>query len=139
MLILVGVIAFLIGTALMLAVGAIWYNMAKSEFEEPFRVLCPETMRQADVAIDSRIAARSRFAGHEEDRVIACTRWPERQDCDQRCAVQVPLLGDSRRFQMIAAFGLQPYQLRLFNPRRMTPELYRKLMAQLHQQRTPAA
>lgn len=134
MLALVGVLAFLIGTALFVTVGIVWFYMAKWEFLEAFHVLCPETMQAADIKIDGEIAARTRFAGHEEDRVVACSRWPEREHCDQSCNVEVPLLGDSRYFRQIAAFGLQPHQLRIFNPRRMTPKLYDKLMEQLERQ-----
>ena len=139
MLALLGVFAFLIGTAFFVGVGVIWYRMSLEEFEQPFLVLCPETMKAADIRVDAGIAVRSRFGGHEEDRIVACSRWPEKRDCDQACAAQVQLLGDSRSFQDIAAFGLQPQQLRMFNPRRMTRELYERLCAQLARQGNHAA
>ena len=135
MLALLGLIVFLIGSVFFLSVAAVWYYMAKEEFDQPFLVLCPETMQAADIHIDARRAVATRFAGHEEDKITRCTRRPERAECDEACATQVQLLGDSRSFQKIAAFGLQPHQLRIFNPRRMTIELYNKLMAQLSLQR----
>jgi hypothetical protein len=135
MLALVGVLGVLIGAAFFVSVGAIYYYMAKDEFREPFNVLCPETMQAASVRVDGAYAARTRFAGHEEYQITACSRWPEKHDCDRACSVQVPFLGDSRSFTKIAPYGLQPHQIRIFNPVRMTEPLYDKIREQLARQK----
>jgi hypothetical protein len=60
-------------------------------------------------------------------RLTACSRWPERRDCEQACAAQVPLVGDSRRMTPYTAFGMQPRFLRVNTPVRMSTELYARM------------
>ncbi|HZT59988.1 MAG TPA: hypothetical protein VFA21_15365 [Pyrinomonadaceae bacterium] len=53
-------------------------------------VVCPETRRYVAVELDAAHAAAT--AGEEggpELRLRACTRWPERRDCDQDCVHQI--------------------------------------------------
>jgi len=128
--ILLGFLAFLIGSTLFIGSGVLWYYMAKWEYRQPFHALCPETQQPVDIYVDPAHAARTRFAGHEELVVTSCTRWPERRPCDQACTPQIPLLGDSRRDQTIAAFGTQPSWLKQNTPVQMTKDLYAKVMAQ---------
>ena len=131
MLVALWLVLFLVGSTYFIVCGVMGYFMAKSEFKEPVSVLCPETMQPADVQVDAALAAKSRLVGREELVVTTCSRWPENHNCDQSCTPQVPLLGDSRTRTEIAAFGLQPEQLRINNPVRMTTELYAKMTAQL--------
>lgn len=134
MLVLLGIVLFLIGAAVFVGAGVLWFYMAKWEYREPFSVICPENKQPVEVRVDGDIAARTRFAGHEDLQVTACSRWPEKSECNQACTPQVPLLGDSRRDVKYAAFGLHPRYLRINNPVRMTPDLYEKLTEQLERQ-----
>jgi hypothetical protein len=53
-------------------------------------ITCPETRRPVAVDVDARHAAFSAVrAGKPDLRLTSCSRWPERQDCDQECVLQV--------------------------------------------------
>jgi len=54
-------------------------------------ITCPETLRHEAVEVDAPHAAMTALDGEPELRLRSCTRWPERQDCDQRCLLQVEL------------------------------------------------
>jgi len=127
MLILFWLVLFLFGASLFIGTGVIWYYMAAWEYREPVDIICPETMKSATVEVNGKHAARTRFAGHEELQIAACSRWPDRRECDQACAPQVPIVGDDRTRGQYAPFALQPQFLRVNNPVRMTEEMYRKL------------
>jgi hypothetical protein len=124
MLVIYALLLLVLGASAFLGAGLLWFYMASSEFREPRVIICPETRQPTEVKVDGAYAARTAFAGHEELRVTACSRWPEKQGCDQACAPQIPLVGDARRFTRFAAFGLQPWQLRLNQPVRMSESLY---------------
>ena len=49
-------------------------------------ILCPETLEPAGVEVDALLAARSPDA---DLRLSACSRWPEKADCDQACLAQI--------------------------------------------------
>ena len=49
------------------------------------QVLCPETGRIAIIRIDAVHAAGTSLVDDPELQVSDCTRWPERQDCRQKC------------------------------------------------------
>ena len=127
MLILFGVVTFLVGAAFFLGVPALWASARALQFREPRTIICPETLCGADVTVDGWHAARTELAGRAELRLVACSRWPERQDCNQACAPQLPLVGDDRRLTPYAPFGLEPRFLRINNPVRMSPRLYARL------------
>jgi hypothetical protein len=131
MLTLLGIVAFVIGAAFFVGCAAIWYYMAKSEYREPFKVICPENLKPVEIRVDSTLAARSRFAGHEKIEVSSCSRWPGKADCGQECAPQVSFLGDDRRPVKYAAGGLPPQYLRINNPVQMTRDLYDRIAQQL--------
>jgi len=130
MLILLGVILFLIGAAFFLGVPAAWAYARARQLGEPRTVICPETRRWAQVRADGRQAARAEMAGRPEMPVAGCSRWPQRQDCDQACAPQLPLLGDDRTLTRYAPWALEPRFLRINNPLRMSPALYARMGAE---------
>jgi hypothetical protein len=136
MLVLLGITAFLVGAAFFVGCALLWYYMAKSEYREAFNAICPETLQPAEIKVDGKLAARTRFGGREKLEVAECSRWPERKQCNQACTPQVPFLGDSRRKVKYAAFGLPPRFLRINNPVRMTREIYDQLTEQLERTRT---
>lgn len=129
MLVLLGIAAFLVGAMLFVGAAMVWYSMAEQEYREPFKVICPETLQPVQISVNGTLAARTRFVGREKLEVTACSRWPERSECDQSCVPQVPFLGDSRCLTNIAAF------LRINNPVQMTRELYDRIQEQLRRQR----
>jgi hypothetical protein len=53
-------------------------------------VTCPETTAPAAVDVDAVFAAMSQASlGSPVLRLVACSRWPERQDCGQACLAQI--------------------------------------------------
>ena len=44
-------------------------------------IVCPETFQPAAVKVDARRAAKL--------RLDACSRWPDREGCDQACLAQI--------------------------------------------------
>jgi hypothetical protein len=52
-------------------------------------VVCPETRKFVAVELDAAHAAATAGEGGPELRLRACTRWPERKDCDQACVHQI--------------------------------------------------
>ncbi len=131
MLALLGIAAFLIGAAFFIGIAAVSYMSAKREYLEPFSAICPETHNPVEIRVNGERAAKTRMAGHEQIEISACTRWPERSDCDQACAPQVAFLGDTRTKGKYAPFALSPENLRINSPVSMTRELYDKIEAQL--------
>lgn len=121
----------LVGTALFATAFLLWAYSEKDSYREPRTILCPENGEHAQVTVDGAYAMRTAIAGHQQIRLLACSRWPERQDCDQACSAQVPLVGDDRAHTRYAAFAMTPDQLRSENPVHMTPELLEKVSRQL--------
>lgn len=48
-------------------------------------VTCPETHKTVAVKVATGRAALAAIAGKERLELSNCSRWPERQDCDQAC------------------------------------------------------
>src|SRR5437879_3963586 len=69
MLVLLGIVLFLIGSAIFVGAGVLWCYMAKWEYHEPFSVIRPENMQPVEVHVDGDVTARSRFTGHEDLQV----------------------------------------------------------------------
>lgn len=136
MLALLGIVLFAIGAAFFAGAGVLSYYAAKAEYREAVYAVCPENLQPVEIRVDAGFAARSRLEGHERLKISACSRWPEKSECDQACTPQVPMLGDDRRPVKYAAFGLPPRFLRVNNPVKMSRELYDKLTKQLEKQHT---
>jgi hypothetical protein len=120
----------LFGTAAFIAVYLLWVSSEKRAYKEPRTIICPENLDSVEVKIDGEIAARSALEGREEFRITSCSRWPEKQGCDQECADQVPLVGDDRSDGQYLAFGMTPEQLRSESPVRMSPHMFGQVMRQ---------
>lgn len=52
-------------------------------------VVCPETHKTVGAEVNAALAAASRFSDHPRFVISACSRWPERKDCDQACLTQI--------------------------------------------------
>ncbi len=136
MLVLLGIVLFLLGAAIFLGVAVLSYYAAKAEYRDPVCAICPENGEEVEISVDAAFAAHSRLEGHEQLKVVACSRWPEKSECDQACTPEVPMLGDPRRKVKYAAGGLPVRFMRINNPVKMSRELYAKLTGQLEKQRT---
>ena len=54
-------------------------------FRRPREVRCPETNRVAIVQVDAFHACLTSFFDDPILQLSACSRWPERQNCDRAC------------------------------------------------------
>lgn len=52
-------------------------------------VNCPETMEEAIVKMHATRAMVSALVGRNDVRLRSCSRWPEKQGCDQACLAQI--------------------------------------------------
>jgi hypothetical protein len=125
--VLFGLAFWLIGASVFLGAFLLWAYSEKRSYDEPRRIICPETEQYATVQVDGAAAARSMLAGHQEFPISDCSRWPKRRGCDQACSVQVPLVADDRTRGEYAPFGLTPAQIRIHNPVRMTQAMFAKI------------
>ncbi len=64
-------------------------------------VNCPETVEAAIVKINATRAIASKVAGGNALRLRACSRWPERQGCDQACLGQILAAPDGCRVRAL--------------------------------------
>jgi hypothetical protein len=55
---------------------------------EPRTLRCPETNRNVLVRLDAKRVIKSMFTS-APPKIGMCTRWPERQGCDQGCVWQL--------------------------------------------------
>jgi hypothetical protein len=58
-------------------------------------VTCPETDKPVTVTVDLPHAVTSAIWERADIRLTSCTRWPERQDCDQPCCSQIEAQPDA--------------------------------------------
>jgi hypothetical protein len=54
-------------------------------------VVCPETHQPVAVEADAGHAALSALRDHADIQLKTCSRWPERQNCDQGCTAQIAI------------------------------------------------
>jgi hypothetical protein len=54
-------------------------------------VVCPETQTPVAVTVDVGHAITSAIREKADVRLTSCSRWPERQDCDQPCTRQIDI------------------------------------------------
>jgi len=52
-------------------------------------VTCPDSRQPADVEVDRKFAFWTALRGQQHSRLQACSRWPEKGDCDQECLAQI--------------------------------------------------
>ena len=63
--------------------------LAYSKFRGVRLVTCPETAKPAAVEVDANHAALRGVIGKLNLQLKSCSRWPERQGCEQECLVQI--------------------------------------------------
>ncbi len=86
-----GTIFLIVGIAFILSIIPVVLLLGRAYVKArgPRVIVCPETQTSEAVEVDP---ARAGWAGirHEQDyRLVSCTRWPEREDCGQRCIAQI--------------------------------------------------
>ena len=54
-------------------------------------IVCPETDQPAAIAIHTGAAALSAILEKPDINVARCSRWPERESCNQACTAQVAI------------------------------------------------
>jgi hypothetical protein len=64
-------------------------------------ITCPETKRPAAVEVHAGRAALTAPLGKPGVRLRACSRWPERGDCDQACLAQIEAAPDGCRLRTL--------------------------------------
>jgi hypothetical protein len=82
-------IVLLIGVMLLVYAGlaaVAYYRMRGKRV-----IVCPETQQPAAVTVDAGHAALSALRETPEIRLATCSRWPERQGCNQACAAQIAI------------------------------------------------
>ena len=126
-LLLVACALYIVAVGIFVGAFLLWTYSEKRAYREPRTIICPENLQYAAITVDGAHAARTMASGREELRIAACSRWPEKQGCDQGCAIQAPLVGDDRTHGKYAAFGMTPAQMRIYHPVRMTRAMYARI------------
>jgi len=52
-------------------------------------VTCPETREAVVMTPDKKFAFWTALRGQEHSRVETCSRWPEKDDCEQECLAEI--------------------------------------------------
>ncbi len=63
-----------------------WFKMRGTRV-----VVCPETQAPAAVEVDCAHAAASAVWEKSDLQLKACSRWPERENCNQGCVAQIAM------------------------------------------------
>jgi len=82
-------ILLLIATVVALYAGVAlvaWFRMRGTRI-----VVCPETKAPAAVAVDCAHAAASAVWERSDLQLTSCSRWPEREGCNQPCVAQIEI------------------------------------------------
>lgn len=72
------------------------------KFHGQMLVTCPETQKPAAVHVATFHAAVGEFLNRSHLELNECSRWPEREDCDQDCLCQVEQNPEEHRVWNIA-------------------------------------
>lgn len=100
MLIIIWLVLFLVASSVLLLPLALWRREIHRQYSGSRLVSCPENQRPVVVSIDTQYAAATGIDGCPRLQLSACTRWPERANCDQAClseAVQVGAYKPAKR------------------------------------------
>ncbi len=81
-------VLFLVVVAFVMVGGALWRRSVIERYSGGRPVTCPENHEAAVVGIDARHAAATVMDGSPQVRLCDCSRWPEREECDQACLAE---------------------------------------------------
>jgi hypothetical protein len=92
---------------LALVIVAIAYSISPVRKVLRFRgkmlVTCPETKKPAAVKVATWRATLAALVGRRDIELSNCSRWPEREDCEQDCLCQLEADPESHRVWSIAS------------------------------------
>jgi hypothetical protein len=71
-------------------------------------VNCPETLEEVIVKMHATRALASALMGRNEVRLRSCSRWPEKQGCDQACLAQIAASPNGCRARALPARSTRP-------------------------------
>lgn len=72
-------------------------------------VNCPETMEEVIVKMRATRAMASALVGRKDVRLRSCSRWPEKQRCDQACLAQIAASPNGCRVRARPARSTKPH------------------------------
>ena len=88
--------------ALVLAIYVVMATVAYIRMRGTRVIVCPETKEAAAVKVDGGHAAMTAVWDSEDIRLRSCSRWPEREGCDQSCTGQIAVAPqETRAFEML--------------------------------------
>lgn len=93
MLLLIWLVFCLAGAFVLLLPLVLWRHEIHNLYSGSRLVTCPENQRPGVVRIDAGHAAATGIDGCPRLRLSACTRWPERAQCDQGCLLEAVQAG----------------------------------------------
>jgi hypothetical protein len=112
MLVLIGFLLLLCGSAILVFLPALWVRQAHHGYASPRTVICPETRSPVGVTLDATHAALTGLRGKPKFRIADCTRWPEHIRCAQACLPQAALAeNDAQRDGRKCEFARKIYHL----------------------------
>jgi len=77
--------------------------LKKFRYRGEMLVTCPETRKPAAVKVDVERAVARAMVGLDHVTLCDCSRWPEREDCDQDCLEQIERDPEGHRVRNIAS------------------------------------
>lgn len=77
---------------------AVFVDRRYRKYKGHMVVECPETHLPVDVELDAPHATITEMLGQQYLMLKSCTRWPEREDCDQACTHSI--IVDPKRSQL---------------------------------------
>ncbi len=84
-------LALLFGALLAASLIPLLFLSVRNAFRErgPRVITCPENGCRAEVAVDSWRSGLASAIGEDRRRLVACSRWPEKEGCDQACLSEI--------------------------------------------------
>jgi hypothetical protein len=94
------VVVLLIGLVVLVYVGLAVANYIRMRGTRI--IVCPENQRPAAVNVDAAHAAMTEVWESPDIRLQTCSRWPEREGCDQACTGQIAVSpSETLAFEML--------------------------------------
>src|SRR5208282_315956 len=80
-----------------------WQVFQFRKYEGKMLVTCPETGKPAAVKVNFWRAVIASLRGRRTIELSACSRWPERRDCDQACLCEIEANPEAHQAWTVAA------------------------------------
>ncbi len=81
----------------------VWQVFEFRKYEGKMLVTCPETGKPAAVRIGVGRAVWAALRGRRQVELSACSRWPERADCDQDCLCEIEANPEAHKAWTVAS------------------------------------